>query len=257
MQEEGSVWVQEQATTHLNERTIVTAPLGIVYDQRSGNVILAMGIQGIIVGTPDGRWGRYAVGRYTPVDLSFSGKTRVLLTSAYLWTAATALSLSMWGVAVVGSRYRRTDLPMLAGVSLIAIGLLVGLPALLVATAQDRTLDGLAKAGFDSAPLLIVLLIIGTIMVCFFPKQSPVRQYAGLGLGALALLASVPLLYIFGSSITETGNVYDLQVAALSVLAFVFGLLSLAVSREELRHWRVVIPVFVGMNVLVALVFML
>ena len=71
MQEEGNVWVQEHATSHLDARELTTAPRSIVYHEPSGNLIMAMGIQGVLVGTADGEWTRYAVGRYSPVDFSF------------------------------------------------------------------------------------------------------------------------------------------------------------------------------------------
>ena len=57
MQEEGNVWVQEHIRTRLDVRVIAgdTAPRNIAYDERSGNLIAAMGIQGVVVGTPDAR----------------------------------------------------------------------------------------------------------------------------------------------------------------------------------------------------------
>ena len=66
------MWAQKRTTTHLYERRIATQPLAIVYDERSGNLIVAMGIQGVLVGNPDGRWTPYTVGAYTPTDFSFS-----------------------------------------------------------------------------------------------------------------------------------------------------------------------------------------
>ena len=81
MQEEGNVWVQEHATSHLDARELTTAPRSIVYHEPSGNLIMAMGIQGVLVGTADGEWTRYAVGRYSPVDFSFLGKTGLLLSN--------------------------------------------------------------------------------------------------------------------------------------------------------------------------------
>ena len=111
MQEEGNVWVQERATARLDEREATTAPRRIVYDERSGNLVVAMGIQGVVVGTPDGVWTRHAVGRYSPMDFSFPNKTELLLSNIGFWAAALALSMSMTGIALVLSQYRREDLP--------------------------------------------------------------------------------------------------------------------------------------------------
>ncbi len=43
----------------------------------------------------------------------------------------------------------------------------------------------------------------------------------------------------------------------LAIAAYVLGLAVLAISGRELRHWRVVLPALLGMNVLVVLPFML
>ena len=44
--------VQHRATSVV----LTTAPQGIAYDNRSGNVIVAMGSQGVVVSTSDGSW---------------------------------------------------------------------------------------------------------------------------------------------------------------------------------------------------------
>ena len=50
---------------------------------------------------------------------------------------------------------------------------------------------------------------------------------------------------------------YSTGLILLAIPAFVLGVAVLAISGRELRHWRVVIPTFLGMNVLVVLAFML
>ena len=47
-------------------------PVSITYDPSSGNLIAAMGIVGIVVGTPDGSWIPSGVGPYHPLDFSGS-----------------------------------------------------------------------------------------------------------------------------------------------------------------------------------------
>ena len=71
-----------------------TKPYGIAYDALSGNLIVAMGLQGVVVGSPDGHWSRVAVGDYSPTDFSFAGKTVVLLSNLMLWV--TTICLSAW-----------------------------------------------------------------------------------------------------------------------------------------------------------------
>ena len=161
MQEQGNLWVQKHATSGLDVREIATAPRNIVYDERTGNIIAAMGVQGVVVGTPDGTWTRQAVGRYSPVDFSFSGKTRLLLSNAGFWTAVSALSLSMTGAGRVVSQVRRRDLPFLPAVPLAALALLIGVPVLLAATGHERLLEWVVFVGLGLAGSFVLALVGG------------------------------------------------------------------------------------------------
>ena len=257
MRKDGNVWVQEHATSGLGARKITTLPRSIVYDEHSGNVIVAMGIQGVVVGAPDGVWTPYAVGRYSPVDFSFSGKTSVLLSNGVFWMAAIALSLSMCGIALVASQYRRSDTPLLA-YALAALALMVGVPTLLVVTGLDSMLEDILNVAIGSAALLIVTLIGSAVVISFMSRESALRKFTGLGLGILALVASVGLVFIFGGSNADPASAYyDIQVPMLAIPAYVLGLLVLAFSKRELKRWRMVIPTFLGMILLITLVFMM
>ena len=77
-----------------------SGPVSITYDPPSGNLIAAMGILGVVVGTPSGSWTTAGVGIYYPLD--FSGATRVgaLLSSISLWAAALAFPFSMIALAL-------------------------------------------------------------------------------------------------------------------------------------------------------------
>ena len=62
-----------------------------------------MGIQGVLVGAPDGTWTMYAVADYSPVDFSFVGKITLLLSRSEFWVMAFTLSLSMTLLALVAT----------------------------------------------------------------------------------------------------------------------------------------------------------
>ena len=63
LEEQGNVWVQWVSTEELGQRReFAFRPSAIVYDETSGNLVLALGIQGVLVGTPDGKWTTIAVG---------------------------------------------------------------------------------------------------------------------------------------------------------------------------------------------------
>ena len=150
-------------------------------------------------------------------------------------------------------------MPLLAGTALIALALLVGLPALLVATGQERILDLILNlfGGASSPAVLLVLLVGGIIGISSLPKESTLRKNAGLVLGILALLVSGALVFIFGGSSADPTSTYPLLEVVLAIAAYALGISVLAISGRELRRWRTVIPTFLGMNLLIVLTFMM
>ncbi len=88
----GNKWLQERETSGLGERVLAREPLSVVYDDASGNVILALGIEGVVIGTPDNQWHRVGVGPYTPTDFSFGSKLQELLDLHAYWAASLTLS---------------------------------------------------------------------------------------------------------------------------------------------------------------------
>ena len=63
-------WFQEREVQHLGHAVISSGPQAIAYDKKSGNIVLAMGIQGVVVGTPTGEWFPLPVGIYSPTEFS-------------------------------------------------------------------------------------------------------------------------------------------------------------------------------------------
>ncbi len=130
LREKGNVWVQKVSTEKLYEvRVIATRPLGIVYDDLSGNLVVALGIQGVVTGTPAGEWTAVAVGPYEPTDFSFEGKTRLLLSDIEFWAAALALCVSMTAFGLMASQYQLGDLLRTVAILLLAIGAIVAIVA--------------------------------------------------------------------------------------------------------------------------------
>ena len=256
---EGNVWVQEHATTHLSVREITTMPYDMVYDERSGNVIAAMGIQGVLVGAPGGRWSPVAVGWYTPTDFSFSGKTRQLLSNAGFLAVMLALALTMTGLSLLASTHGMT-------------GAAAAPPRLLPPGSKARKCSwvalGVAAPGLLALivfgipmPLMLLALVFallaGAVRIGSLPPESNVRQVWGWGLGICSFLASGGFLFVFGGSDVDAFSNYAVQQLAFGIPAFVLGIAALAVSWQQFRQWRVVGPAFLGMNALVVLAFML
>ncbi len=129
LKQDGNVWVQTVSTESLGRRSIGTQPVAMVYDERSGNLALAMGIQGVVVGTPDGQWVPRTVAQFKPTDFSLETKTRLLLFDFDFHTSVLILALAMTGAAFIASQHRRQDLlrsVLIAPIAGIAAMFMVG-----------------------------------------------------------------------------------------------------------------------------------
>ena len=129
LNEGGNFNMQTWATRSYGVRKIATEPYSLTYDESSGNVIAAMGLQGAVVGTPDGKWTRVAVGNYIPNDFSSLNKLSVLLDWNF-WLPALALSFSFAGIGMVlpeaGSQHKNKSTLIFAIIAIIVslLGLL-------------------------------------------------------------------------------------------------------------------------------------
>ena len=253
--EDANLWVQERSTTQLGLREIATMPLGVVYDDRTGNIIAAMGIQGVVVGTPDGAWARYSVGRYRPTDFSFTAKARLLLSSVGFWLASLALSLSMTGSALVLSRYQRTDLTLLA----IVVGgflAVIALPFALLTTGRDM----LVVAAFALSLVVILALALVSIVLGIVSNNVKVQKGAGLVVGVSSVLAACLMVILFGVSDVDGSSGFelaDLLLWLLAMLPIVGGLSTVAIARPGLRQWPAMLVAMLVVNAASVLAFLL
>ena len=101
LSQSGNLWAQKRSTGHLDIRIMATRPLQLVLDEDSGNLIVAMGIQGVLVGTPEEGWMPRPVGRYNPTDFTILGKSGLLLSDLSFWITALSLSLSMTAAGLI------------------------------------------------------------------------------------------------------------------------------------------------------------
>ena len=101
----GNKWTQLQQTWLSEWDEVPTVPLAIAYDEASGNLIAAMGIQGVVVGDSSGKWTRIEVERYSPTDFAFAGKTRLMASKGAFWSTVLAFSLCMTSCAITFSRF--------------------------------------------------------------------------------------------------------------------------------------------------------
>ena len=157
LQEDGNTWVKYRATTrHGDGRILASEPKDLIYDETSGNLVLAMGIQGVVVGTPDGEWVEVGVGRFRPANFNFMTKTLMLLTHVGFWITALTLAVSMTAAGLVLSQYRVIRLLLLTLAALaVCVAMVIGIIALVAAVASFNS----------SLALLIGLLSPAAIVV--------------------------------------------------------------------------------------------
>ena len=276
----GNVWTQEQSTTHLGDREVTTESISIVYDERSGNMVVALGLQGVLVGTPDGRWAPYAVGRYTPTDFTFLSKTRLLLTYPSFLALALGLTLSITGAGLILSQRHPEDHSLYMGSLFLGLGMLLGLGGLAIAAwvlayIINESLTAILL-GFSTSPepvfeiaAIVSAIVAGAFFfltpiaagVAFGARKNPSRfqKRFSLGIVIISLLASSYALLAFPGS-TSVGDPYELTGVYI-LLAYIvmaqFGITSIAVSWRLLRYWPAVLLCLLGMVFLIVLAFML
>ena len=198
LQQEANVWIQEQATTRFGLREIARRPYSIVYDERSGNVIVAMGLQGVVVGTPNGQWSRLAVGDYSPTDFSSTAKTVVLLSNLSVWVTTLALFC-----------VDDCNLPCLGAVSegecrigiAVTLGILVplfGLPSLLVVLGLESAVPTMFSYFLLASPLLILTAIGLAIRLAFVSRDTRVAKGFALAMGIISVTTAAAVLLPFG-----------------------------------------------------------
>ena len=217
LQNGGNLWMQALDKIYLNKRTLEAGPYDLFYDSQSANLVVAMGVQGVVVIAPDGTATRVAVGRYSPTDFSLASKTRTLVGSLFHgWPA-----VSTWLAFLLTFSFATLALafPTAGAFPRAALVIAAGISAFLAATVgiYPQTLHefwasqdswefyihayawlSLLLSGFGLLPFL--LAVAGLMFAKASRKQLRAIAVAWLGmlpllgLGALALFQAGPTL---------------------------------------------------------------
>ena len=244
-------WMQERDVQFDDsfDRYLATRPKGVNYHAASGNVIVAMGIQGAAVETPDGRWHRVAVGSYSPTDFSLSAKMSALRESGGSVVAiALAISLSALAVAAAASDYERQEYKDDRDKDtafIILTALCGGLMAIVMSTVLN----------FIPIAAAALLAWISAIIAAIKSKGPGQWRFAALSCVSASTLA-IALLASFGISENNCCSYTGLAKSALTLAAFIALVPPLAYyGRFMARNWRAFGLAFLGMNALVILSF--
>ena len=214
----------------------------------AGQTGVALGLQGVVVGTPDGDWRPVAVGPYSPTDFSVATRFGLLFSHPNLWISVVAGSVSVVAGTVAlrrfraegGGRHQTPAFVFSAGVlTLSPVGMGIGSLLMVVVTGMVVSIYRfVAHRGTIRRFWEVVVLVIWTtlgsgLFVAILVYGFPVFIYAIFGSGvyfwwwcAVAVAATtgaaVGLLWLWLGSRFWLALAGSSALAAL-ILAVVFG----------------------------------
>ena len=184
LSQSGNLWAQKRSTGHLDIRIMATRPLQLVLDEDSGNLIVAMGIQGVLVGTPEEGWMPRPVGRYNPTDFTILGKSGLLLSDLSFWITALSLSLSMTAAGLILRQQSR-------GLFWALLSAALAIPGIVLLWLGSQYL--FIFFGIEFAIFAVVMNAIGLALL-FLAGLS-----AGIGRKPLAIATTALVVLVLGS----------------------------------------------------------
>lgn len=230
LQSGGNRWMQALEKRDLLHKVIATEPYDLFYDDQSGNLIVAMGLQGVVVVTPNGTSTPVAVGPYSPTDFSFGSKVRTFFSSLPYFESAIAIGIALLlvisfaALAVVGPTESRMPRSFLAFAA--------ALPALLALSVGvyphasqspwgdwegwDVAVQGLAfmLSGFGLFPLLLLTAGLRAAR----PNRRQLLDVAKTSIGMLLLIMLGALvLFEAGTTIANFVAVGLVGLASLGI----------------------------------------
>ena len=257
-------WLQNHETSSLGSRILATRPSAVFHHAESGNVIVAMGIQGAAVETPDGVWRRVGVGPYSPTDFSFRGKTRAFGERGWLVGAiAAALSLFALTIAAAASACERDGMKRGTAIHIgiiLAVSVAATLAVALAALGLSQSLADWGVVMYSFAmPAGAVMPLIMIVIAATFPRDSPDRRNAALIGCVWPLPLIIALVFPLRFWLFDPGGLFgDLFMLTLIAAAFIAILPPLAYHARLMgRRWIPFALAFAGMNALIALSFAL
>ena len=241
------------------------SPFNVVYDTRSGNIVVAAGVQGVVVGDANGNWMPVPMGEFRPTDYSPTNKMRVVLSDWLIWWVATSLSISTIFAAIVASQIgvgmRLKDLAFSA---MIAFLVVIGVPLIAVSNIGALFYFGQENLGsllIGPYVLLFVIsqpvaLVIGTYLSF---RSRNARTVTCLITCMYSIIASCLMMVTLFSDIsfpfveTHSGATYYLFMGCLTISLSASILVHFRLQRHQ---FLIALLTLIGMIALIVLSFM-
>ena len=245
----------------------------LVYDSGTGNIVVAAGVQGVVVGDADGNWKQVAVGRSKPIDFSLGNKLRVVLLDLYLWWTALALSIPATAAALAMAHFsgaangdairNRGSAPTRYGMShrfAETVGSLRLNKIITIITAGIIVLllGGLLLSGNAFIFVLAAFLVVWGIAL--IPRSAPLSGCVTV-VGIVILLCStiaslIGLTLVFATSMSPDSLDELLLVMSLGA-SILLGTMPCMAFRPSLPQLPIVLAALLGMIALFALAFVI
>lgn len=104
-------------------------PFDVVYDPKSGNLIFAMGYQGILIRTPESEWITVEVFEYKPdVKIGYHEAVSLIIGELILSLAVGMLTISIQSIIDIRERYAQILLILIALEAMLLLGIVIFLP---------------------------------------------------------------------------------------------------------------------------------
>lgn len=242
LEDYSNVWARVIDTREHGKRRFLTrAPRAIAYDDASGNVAAAMGMQGVVVVAPDGTWRSVAVGPFEPTDFSFAAKLSNLRKPSFLWLAL-ALAVSFAGLGLAASllahrrgtpKHRFAIMLMAAPAALCSLFIIF---AGLYPTGEAVRANDLIWSEFINIADLLKYPVGGIALVMIFSGVAANRPNRRQALAGAASMVGMLLLALLAFTLWLQVNL-PLRFADLFALLFV-GLAALALHSYMARSTR-------------------
>ena len=262
-------WYQAERTRRLNDRVLATRPTSITYDPNSGNLIAGLGIQGVIVGVPNGQWMPVAVEQYSPIYFSRELKLKELLKQSAFWITVFVFPVSMISLAFFFRdllRKSEANIPLEApNQPTVGIGVLIPFILFLGITIFVLSVSIYVTLGLAAALVVFVLpTVIATnflFRMAFRPrdqKRGCLVMFFSVPCTALAILITASFLVDFGRADAGTGPlsvILHVPFAFVSVIAAISGS-TIAWRGQWKIRWQVILASYATMGAFVAILFL-
>ena len=261
-------WYQAEKTRNLEDRVLTHGPTSITYDPNTGNLVAGMGIQGVVVATPDGQWTPAAVGRYSQVDYIRHMKLGELLSQHAFWITVVTFPMSMLALSLfLRDAIRRPEgSPAKAPAEERKVGIWPFAPLIALTGCLLLAAGAILNSMIGILWTLPLATVAGTVTALFLRKAARstnenrriLMMEFTFPCTSLALVTSTTFLMTLGKPDLEVHVLDALQpIGAIIPLMTAISGSMISWRRQWEPKWQVLAASYLAMTATVAILFMI